>query len=280
MAPGKAVVNVVVTMGFTGKQLSLPMRGSHQVWQVKREVHNHFNLQHQDSTELRLYPDGEASKLEDRCQLQDIPFVGDLNLLAVLYDLSQSRKLLADSLEHMGCPSMDDFMEELPEHGEAAVPALQRILQRSVDDDTRLKAVQALQRVGQPAAVALTEVALNTRISSHLRAEATRALGKVGDANSMRQVAMATRVSKGGDFAVRREAILTLRELGPDAVPALAESLQDSAVNIRIVAVKALKDLGVGAAAAEEELLYASRDPAPAVSAVAKEALKALYVAV
>ncbi len=172
--------------------------------------------------------------------------------------------------------------QDLAARGPQAVPATQALVValRDRSPDVRLRAAEALGRVGAAAGAAASEpLAAALRDTDALvSAEAAKALGLMGDAAAPAAGALGQALGHS-QVAVRREAARALARVGRRAEPALAAlvaALSDKDKTVCSQAARALGRIGAPARGAVPRLTALSRDPDVLVSREAQGALESI----
>ncbi len=136
----------------------------------------------------------------------------------------------------------------LPATAQASVPATSRTVRAllsmlgDADASVRLAAVQSLQHLQDPAAIAALARALKEDSDARVREAAAGALGEIDDTRAVPHLVEALRAEKVSK--VRARIIDALQELDdPRAAPAIVPSLKDASVEVRRSAVSALEEL-------------------------------------
>jgi HEAT repeat protein len=138
---------------------------------------------------------------------------------------------------------------ELGQFGEAARPALPALVQYLDDDENRPNAIIAISRIGDPDGLAVPELRrIVARAGSRHRGLAASALGELEAAEAVADIASAL-----GDNRTHTRilAARALGEIGPraaEAVPVLAALLEDDDDQVRAPAATALGRIGAAAA--------------------------------
>lgn len=137
--------------------------------------------------------------------------------------------------------------------GQPAVAGLSKAI-KSPDEDVRFYAVWALAFVGPPATGATPVVveALTDK-SAQVRRKAAYALGRI-DADPKLAVGPLIAALEDSNEDVRQAALAVLPKMGEAAVPPLLQAVKGDKAALRLMAVKALGEMGPPAAAAIPEL--------------------------
>jgi HEAT repeat protein len=166
----------------------------------------------------------------------------------------------------------------------AAVPLLLGALEaKGVRDPElakrlRLAAARALGRIAadpEAAVPALARMARDKGLADFERTQPLQALRGFGPKAAPALPALLETVRDPQDWLCRKDAFAALAAVGPAAVPALTELLQDRSPDIRLGAVRALAEVGVGVKGVVPALLEAERDDDEKVREEARRALGA-----
>jgi HEAT repeat protein len=187
----------------------------------------------------------EALECDDnavcRRAIQALGTIGDITtappLLVLLREEREgTRHLISNALGYMGAdvvPLLDgaladsnveirhSIIKALEKIGKAAVPSLIKALHDS-DLSIKLYAMNALKNIGDSSACSvLVQILTNTDEAGAMRQHAAEVLGQIGDALVVPHLIMAL---ADKDDTVRQSGGRALRQLGPQAVPALIEA--------------------------------------------------------
>lgn len=198
-----------------------------------------------DATEAAAVwsPVGVAERLAERQGEAPRP-AGDSQRPAGMQAPSNDRGLLTSPAGSAGQPSR-------------AVDALMSLLV-DADASVRLAAVQSLQNLQDPAAIAALAKALKEDTDPRVREAAANALGEIDDTRAVPHLVEALRAERVSK--VRARIIDALHELDdPRATPAIIPSLKDSSADVRRSAVSALEGLEDASAVGPLQALV--RDP-------------------
>ncbi|MBN2369433.1 MAG: HEAT repeat domain-containing protein [Vicinamibacteria bacterium] len=156
-----------------------------------------------------------------------------------------------------------------------AVPALMAMIERGRDSGEI--ATRALEHIGSQAVRAVPTLISSLRDEDlHTRANAARALGRIGSREAVEELVIALSDDQG---LVRSEAARALGRIGvtaEPAVPALARLLSDTDEQVRAMAARALGFIP-GATAAVPELNAALHDDSPRVAREVRKALSRIH---
>jgi HEAT repeat protein len=204
-------------------------------------------------------------------------------LLERLQDNDAVARLAAAALRH------PDLVPHRPAEAHQTITELVRALERPRGAEVQTEIVMTLGLLGRNEAADLPLVraallqASQAWHNAPLRLHSLEALGRLagGEPNKTGPLdaAMGDRLRRGlkdADTTVRRQAVLSLKDVGPRAVPVLVETVRAKDVDVRLLAVTSLGEMGDRSADVLGALRQAEKDSDRGVQKAAQEALHKL----
>lgn len=175
--------------------------------------------------QLRIATVAPALAVEKRCDYTDV-----MHYMTTLADRWQQ----------------DTALRQLVACGQAAIPALTRVMQTEKDAGIRQIAVMALGHIGSSDTLPILSDLLRDDLDATVRKIAADALGTIGNASSI--PLLITTLENGKEIEmVRQSAAISLGDIGSKpAIAALAATLKNpkQSLNLRQSAVEALQKIG------------------------------------